>query len=56
MSLLLPFALRLERFVYDTVCSLSMLAPPDGSDGGRADTLASPDPIGTPHSESKLAA
>ena len=56
MSLLLPLALRLERFVYDRLCALSLLAPPDGSDGGRADSLASPDPIGRPQSDTTLAA
>jgi hypothetical protein len=42
MSLLLPFALRLERFVYDGVCAISGLSRSDRSNRARNDPLASP--------------
>ena len=32
MSIIEPFALRLEAFVYERLCALSLLWPPDGSD------------------------
>ena len=52
VSVLQPLALRLEAFVYDRLCALSLLSPPDGNgDGGRRDELASPDP-GAPHGSS----
>jgi hypothetical protein len=42
MSLLDPLALRIERFVYDRVCALSELAPPDRGVPTGPDSLASP--------------
>jgi len=44
VSVIQPLALRLESFVYERLCALSLLSPPDGSDGGRSDALASPFP------------
>jgi hypothetical protein len=44
VSVIEPLALRLEAFVYERLCALSLLSPPDGSDGSRSDSLASPDP------------
>ena len=42
MSLIDPLALRLERFVYDRVCALCQLAPPDTGGATGRDDLASP--------------
>jgi len=45
VSLLEPLVLRVEALIYDGLCALSDLAPPDGNaDGGRSDALASPLP------------
>ena len=42
MSLIDPLALTLERFVYERVCALCQLAPPDTSTPSAPDDLASP--------------
>ena len=42
MSFLDPLALRIERFVYERVCALSELVPPDRGGAAGPDTLASP--------------
>jgi hypothetical protein len=42
MSLIDPLALRLERFVYERVCALCQLAPPDNGSATGRDDLASP--------------
>ena len=42
MSLIDPLARRLEHFVYDRVCALCELAPPDNGVSTGPDSLASP--------------
>src|SRR5207302_3148461 len=42
MSLIDPLARRLEHFVYDRVCALCELAPPDNGGSTGPDSLASP--------------
>jgi len=42
MSFLDPLALSIERFVYERVCALSALAPPDRGSAIGPDSLASP--------------
>ena len=44
-----PFVRRLEALLYDGLCGLSSLFPPDGNDRSGNDVLASPDP-GAPRS------
>ncbi len=42
MSLFRPLAESLEHFVYDRVCGLAILAPPDRGGATHSDSLASP--------------